>query len=203
MHTQTHTRTRAYFRILFNLIFVNNTKLLLCASLMTHSDPPECSSGWLKRTQGSEIGHPATVLCRVEALPYNDLSFSWSKVTKDGKERHFGETQIQIDGTTSRLSLTPDSLKDFGTLLCRAKNSVGLQQRPCQVTLVPASSPDPPFNCSSETGNGAGSLSVTCLEGFDGGFPQRFILVAIQRGKVSANITRYARYTSVCINEYI
>lgn len=100
------------------------------------------------------------------------------------------DKQVQTDGTTSRLTITPKDLKEFGTFLCRARNSVGIQITPCEITLVPASPPDPPLNCSVDTENSAGGLSVSCVEGFDGGFPQKFILVAIQKGKIEANITR-------------
>ncbi|XP_049813795.1 nephrin-like [Schistocerca nitens] len=79
-------------------------------------------------------------------------------------------------GTTSLLTYTPITGSDYGDLLCFAVNAVGSQGEPCVFTVLPASKPDPPSNCTLMNQTST-SLQLECLEGFDGGQPQTFELL--------------------------
>ena len=125
----------------------------------------------------------------MEARPAAGLRWSWRRVRPDGTEQPLPASQVVSEGAASWLQLTPSSLDDYGALLCRAENEVGLQQRPCQVSLVPAGPPDAPLNCTTSPASGEG-LIVECEEGFDGGLPTTFLLQAWLDGKTKQNYTR-------------
>lgn len=48
----------------------------------------------------------------------------------------------------SVLTYTPVSDVDYGTLYCRASNLAGQQVLPCVYTLLPATRPEAPYNCT-------------------------------------------------------
>lgn len=75
----------------------------------------------------------------------------------------------------SVLTYTPVSELDYGTVMCWAENTAGRQKEPCVFHIIAAGKPDAPFNCSllNQTTE---SLEVECVEGFDGGQPQYFLL---------------------------
>lgn len=58
------------------------------------------------------------------------------------------ETNHEKNTGRSILTYTPVSEIDYGTLSCRATNLVGQQVAPCMYTLLPATIPDPPSNCT-------------------------------------------------------
>lgn len=64
----------------------------------------------------------------------------------------------------SVLTYVPVSDIDYGTLSCRATNLAGQQSSPCIYTLLPATRPDPPSNCSVYNLTDD-SLDLTCLAG--------------------------------------
>lgn len=160
------------------------------------ADAPVCAGVARQRTQGAARGSPAVVTCHVEAVPAHNLTWTWAWLQEDGSEERVPAKNIRTDRMTSAMTVTPHSLRDYGELLCRATNDVGRQREPCVVSLVPAGTPDPPLNCSTtpssraDEAQGRTSLSVTCLEGFDGGLPQVFLLEAWQNGVLLANISR-------------
>lgn len=53
---------------------------------------------------------------------------------------------------------------DFGTVLCWAANTAGLQREPCVYHVIAAGRPDPPHNCSM-LNQTVDSLEVDCMEG--------------------------------------
>lgn len=65
-----------------------------------------------------------------------------------------------------------------------------LQVEPCVFHIIAAGKPDPPVNCSllNQTSD---SLVVECVEGFDGGQPQHFLLEVYdqQSGALQANVS--------------
>ncbi|XP_076335815.1 neural cell adhesion molecule 2-like isoform X2 [Tachypleus tridentatus] len=85
---------------------------------------------------------------------------------------------------------TPESDEDYGKLLCWGTNDIGIQSEPCVFTIVPAGPPDPLHNCSlvNQTEE---LISIHCLEGYDGGMSQRFMLEVylINSNVLQANIT--------------
>ena len=46
--------------------------------------------------------------------------------------------QAISEGLTSVIEVTPKAIGDFQTLICRAANSIGRQQKGCHITLVPS-----------------------------------------------------------------
>ncbi|XP_061388560.1 uncharacterized protein LOC133323652, partial [Musca vetustissima] len=70
---------------------------------------------------------------------------------------------------------------DYGTLLCWASNEIGDQTEPCVYTIAPAGEPDPLVNCTllNQTSTG---FQIECLEGFDGGLQQDFIMEVYVNG---------------------
>uniref|UniRef100_A0A6P4EXX6 Uncharacterized protein LOC108045232 n=1 Tax=Drosophila rhopaloa TaxID=1041015 RepID=A0A6P4EXX6_DRORH len=70
---------------------------------------------------------------------------------------------------------------DYGTLLCWATNEIGDQSEPCVYTIVPAGEPDPLLNCTvlNQTSTG---FQIECIEGFDGGLQQDFIMEVHMNG---------------------
>lgn len=160
------------------------------------TDAPVCAGGDLQRTVGVARGTPVTVTCRVEAEPARDLSWSWVRTLDDGQEQPIPAADVESSGLSSSVEVMLLSTEDYGNLLCKARNVIGIQQEPCVVSLIPAGPPDPPVNCSaaaSEPQDAAAftlSLAVVCFEGFDGGLPQQFMLEAWQNGLAMANMTR-------------
>lgn len=156
---------------------------------------PVCAGVARQRTQGAARGSLAVVTCHVEAVPAHNLTWAWAWLQEDGSEERVPARNIRTDRLTSAMTVTPHSLQDYGELLCRASNDVGQQREPCVVSLVPAGTPDPPLNCSTtptsraDGDQGRTSLAVTCLEGFDGGLPQVFLLEAWQNGVLLANVS--------------
>jgi len=131
---------------------------------------------------------------------------------------------IPLKTGMSRLNYTPSTDLDYGTISCWAKNSIGTQKSPCVFQIVaagkhpsPSSSsssssssalsqliganvtlstgrPFPLQNCSV-TNQSVDSLQVDCLEGFDGGLPQGFMLELVE-----LNTLRLARNITVSVS---
>ncbi|XP_064103474.1 nephrin-like, partial [Macrobrachium nipponense] len=160
---------------------------------LTVKHAPTCAgSAGQARTQGAARGAAVKARCRVEAEPPSDLTWSWVRQKTDGSEEILSPDKYVVEGLTSTLTVVPGRREDYGRLLCRATNNVGRQKEACVVNLVPAGPPDTPTNCSATTVNPDGmkpALVVSCLEGFDGGLPQNFLLEAWQDGLVIANIS--------------
>ncbi|XP_066989858.1 uncharacterized protein [Macrobrachium rosenbergii] len=159
-----------------------------------------CAGSTQERTQGATRGSEVTVKCTVEAEPSSDLSWSWVKIREDANEEEALEGgQVTSGDLSSSVSFVPRTQDDYGRILCRATNAVGTQRKACVVNLVPAGPPDPPYNCSAtpmetEVANKVTaeptlevSLSVTCMEGFDGGLPQEFLMVGYRDDDVIVN----------------
>ncbi|XP_046444783.1 hemicentin-1-like isoform X3 [Daphnia pulex] len=82
------------------------------------------------------------------------------------------EGAAEADGT-SVISYSPQSDRDYGSLICWARNVIGEQREPCVYRIFLGVRPDPPSNCSvlNQT---AEAVEVWCRPGFDGGHPQLF-----------------------------
>ncbi|XP_042879207.1 uncharacterized protein LOC122257779 [Penaeus japonicus] len=157
---------------------------------LTVKHRPVCAAR--PRTQGAAIGSLSTVRCAVEAEPSRGLTWGWTRTLADGSEVAVPEEDIRSEGATSLVLVRLRKPEDYGQLLCRATNEVGLQRQACVVTHVPAGPPDTPSNCtaapvSPEAPSRSAALAVSCLEGFDGGLPQSFLLETWQEGVLVAN----------------
>ncbi|XP_050733461.1 uncharacterized protein LOC127007024 [Eriocheir sinensis] len=158
---------------------------------------PVCAGTGRERTQGAARGSTASIKCLVEAEPAEDVTWSWVRKRVDGTVEELPGEDVRVDGLSSSIIVTPISPEDYGRFLCRAANSVGRQREACVVTLVPAGPPDTPTNCSVSPADpstvharpATAALTVTCLEGFDGGLPQHFTLETWQDNELVANMT--------------
>ncbi|KAL5287698.1 hypothetical protein ACFFRR_008543 [Megaselia abdita] len=126
------------------------------------------------------------VACEVEANP-SDVSFVWKFNTSLVESVDIPANLIAVDRARSVAHFTPHTENDYGTLLCWGTNEIGDQMEPCVYTIAPAGEPDPLTNCTllNQTSNG---FQIECIEGFDGGLQQDFIMEVYVNGT-----TRYPR----------
>ncbi|XP_076045295.1 nephrin-like [Oratosquilla oratoria] len=144
---------------------------------------PVCS-GARTRTLGTTLASSIRVPCTVEAHPTN-VTFEWS-LNVTGQVTPIVGKAIRSRGLTSMVTYTPSSPESYGTLLCWARNVIGRQRTPCEITVVPAGPPNAPTNCSilNQTTR---ALRIECTKGFDGGLGQKFILEAWSEEDLIAN----------------
>ncbi|KAJ2954906.1 hypothetical protein O0L34_g3229 [Tuta absoluta] len=85
---------------------------------------------------------------------------------------------MSTGGTASELRYQASSERDYGSLTCLTKNTVGGQNVPCIFQIVPATRPFPPRNCtvSKVARHMEPLLAIRCEVGFDGGTRQYFTL---------------------------
>ncbi|XP_057377769.1 uncharacterized protein LOC130699475 [Daphnia carinata] len=143
---------------------------------------PVCHPGQ-KILYGVAKQETVVVHCQTDAIP-PAFSYRWSFNTSstdvnDLQENQKFHTTSSTDegtdaGSTSVLSYTPQSDRDYGSLICWARNAVGEQREPCVYRIFAGVRPDPPSNCSvlNQT---ADAVEVWCRPGFDGGHPQLFL----------------------------
>ncbi|EDW59180.1 protein turtle homolog B isoform X1 [Drosophila virilis] len=126
--------------------------------------------------------------CEVDASPPAD-SFHWT-FNSSGEQTELPARLHSSETGMSRLNYTPSSDLDYGTISCWGKNSIGLQKSPCVFQIVAAGRPFPLQNCTVSN-QSVDSLQVDCVEGFDGGLPQSFMLelVELQSLRLARNIT--------------
>lgn len=128
-----------------------------------------------KRFYGVARHEKAQVVCEVESYPPAD-SFRWafnnSADSIDVPQARFSSSAAS---SSSVLTYMPMTEMDYGTVMCWATNMIGQQKEPCLFHIIAAGRPDPPLNCSvlNQTHE---SVEVDCLENFDGGLPQYFIM---------------------------
>ncbi|KAK3883941.1 hypothetical protein Pcinc_011763, partial [Petrolisthes cinctipes] len=140
--------------------------------IIFESVAPVCGSQ--ERTQHSVAKREnAEVSCRVDANP-PVVTFRWT-FNNTAEAINVPEGRFVVVGTESRVNYTPMNELDYGTLLCWANNSVGIQAQPCVFHILPAGKPDPPHNCRVVEVT-MSSLQLTCLPGGNGGLNQSFLL---------------------------
>ncbi|XP_055382645.1 uncharacterized protein LOC129612864 isoform X2 [Condylostylus longicornis] len=137
-----------------------------------NSDPPEIEFEWTFSSSGEHFevpsGHYATIQ---EATTNNNaggganggssgigvnnnnaFSSSSSNANNGGTSHRTiiesNETHIETYETISELIYTPKSERDYGTLACYAKNTIGRQTDPCLFQVVPAAKPAALKNCT-------------------------------------------------------
>ncbi|XP_067006836.2 nephrin [Anabrus simplex] len=124
------------------------------------------------------LKHETVMLrCEVDANP-PFVAFHWT-FNNSGDLTEVPGTHYSSSGEVSRLNYTPVSDMDYGTLACWGTNAVGHQRTPCVFQVVAAGRPFPLSNCSlvNQTSD---SLHVECLENFDGGLPQSFLMEVLE-----------------------
>ncbi|XP_052863165.1 nephrin-like [Anopheles cruzii] len=134
---------------------------------------PVCRPG-LVTTYNIGRNELAKIVCELEANPTN-VTFSWKYNTSVAESLDIPASEVLSDRTKSVAHFKPVTEKDYGTLLCWGRNEIGAQTEPCLFNLIPAGKPDPLSNCSilNQTFD---MLQIECLEGFDGGLPQDFLV---------------------------
>ncbi|XP_075221463.1 nephrin-like isoform X2 [Lycorma delicatula] len=126
------------------------------------------------RVIGAAKGEVTRIPCEVEANP-NDVEFIWKVNSTIGDLSELPTAQYTTEKARSVAAYTPVTEQDFGTLLCWASNNQGQQRDPCIFQLTPAGKPDSLSNCSI-VNQTADTLRVECVEGFDGGLVQEFVM---------------------------
>ncbi|XP_071528017.1 neural cell adhesion molecule 2-like isoform X2 [Panulirus ornatus] len=150
---------------------------------------PRCAM--TRAVVGVAVGEVANVTCRVDADPGN-VTFRWtfSNAAKRARTQFTEQKEYTTSGLTSVLSYRPESVRDYGQLICYATNTVGTQREPCIFNVVSAGPPERVTNCSvfNVTSHTAG---VTCLPGFNGGLSQRFLhqIRLASSGELMFNLT--------------
>ncbi|EFX71288.1 hypothetical protein DAPPUDRAFT_60346 [Daphnia pulex] len=127
---------------------------------------PVCRPGQ-KILYGVAKHETVVVQCQTDAIPPAH-SHRWAFNTSLSDV----EGAAEADGT-SVISFSPQSDRDYGSLICWARNVIGEQREPCVYRIFLGVRPDPPSNCSvlNQT---AEAVEVWCRPGFDGGHPQLF-----------------------------
>ncbi|XP_049286436.1 hemicentin-1 isoform X1 [Anopheles funestus] len=127
-----------------------------------------------KKIYGVARNEAAEILCQVDAYPPPE-SFKWSfNNTAETIDMPQSGYRVHAEQASS-LTYTPVKELDYGTIMCWADNVVGQQKEPCVFHLIAAGKPEMPYNCSlvNQTSD---SLEVDCVEGFDGGQRQWFVM---------------------------
>ncbi|OQR74768.1 hypothetical protein BIW11_08858, partial [Tropilaelaps mercedesae] len=127
------------------------------------SDPEEVTFKWKARNAKGKISASSSLFDEDKLLP-DSLS-----------QDHHGV--VHSEGTRSWLTLVPRTEGDYGMVICWGRNSIGVQKEPCVFTLIPAGPPGPVRNCSVAR-KSEDSITIACLEGYDGGaeFGQKFYM---------------------------
>uniref|UniRef100_A0A182N6A8 Ig-like domain-containing protein n=1 Tax=Anopheles dirus TaxID=7168 RepID=A0A182N6A8_9DIPT len=134
---------------------------------------PVCRPG-LVTTYNVGRNELAKIVCELEANPSN-VTFTWKYNTSVSESLDIPASEVLSDRTKSVAHFKPVTEKDYGTLLCWGRNEIGAQTEPCLFNLIPAGKPDPLSNCTilNQTFD---MLQIECLEGYDGGLPQDFLI---------------------------
>ena len=100
-----------------------------------HLDVPVCRNT-NPTVHGVGKGEMVDVLCAVSANP-NKVKFDWTfNNSAEFIRVPGGRAHTEKNGTTSKLTYTPRTDKDYGTLMCSATNEVGRQRKPCIFHII-------------------------------------------------------------------
>uniref|UniRef100_T1J7W1 Nephrin n=1 Tax=Strigamia maritima TaxID=126957 RepID=T1J7W1_STRMM len=134
---------------------------------------PVCRTG-LKLVYGVAKHENAKIVCEVLAHPYV-VSFKWAFNSTFSEYLDIATSKFSSGGLQSTMNYTPVNEQDYGILYCWARNDIGEQREPCNFTVIPAGPPDSLHNCTIQNYT-EDALHVECVEGFDGGLQQYFIM---------------------------
>ncbi|CAL4123112.1 unnamed protein product, partial [Meganyctiphanes norvegica] len=158
--------------------------------------PPICR-GDQRVIYGGGNYEALNVTCSVDALPEPD-SFRWAFNGSSEVVESLEVVKWQIGPSVSAVSYTPKSHLDYGTLLCWARNNIGMQLQPCVYHIIHAALPEPVHNCTVSNITSTG-VRLHCHEGWDGGMEQTFMLSVSQEQDAAAHLLEKPRvlaYTS-------
>ncbi|XP_033218241.1 nephrin-like [Belonocnema kinseyi] len=124
---------------------------------------------------GTQKHETISLVCEVEANP-TEVTFHWT-FNNSGDLNDISSTEFTSDRTVSKLNYTPEADKDYGTLGCWAKNDLGYSKQPCLYQITAVDRPFPLQNCSAYN-HSRSSIRISCIEGFNGGLPQKFVAVS-------------------------
>lgn len=97
------------------------------------ADSPICSPS-LRKVYRASVGQAVHIVCQVDSNSSDDVIFSWNF----NSSHHFLPlSTFTTKGTTSTLTYIPKHTKDYGDIMCQAKNSVGSQKDPCRFSIIP------------------------------------------------------------------
>ncbi|KAG8193485.1 hypothetical protein JTE90_023736 [Oedothorax gibbosus] len=120
---------------------------------------PVCRNG-LQKTYAVSADDLERIECQVDADPAK-VDFKWS--FSNTADRHYN-VSFTSAGLRSVATYTPRSARDYGTLYCWGKNSVGEQQMPCIFTIIPMGPPETLQNCTSANVTMT-SVTIVCVRG--------------------------------------
>ncbi|CAH0550173.1 unnamed protein product [Brassicogethes aeneus] len=140
-----------------------------------------------------------TLRCQVDANP-SVVTFHWT-FNNSGDQTDVPANRFTNEVTSSRLNYTPVSDLDYGTLLCYGVNEVGRQKEPCVFQVVIAGKLRPNQVPSLPSANRI-YAEVDCMEGFDGGLPQSFLMEVLELPSLRPrlNLTSYKMPPSFAAN---
>ncbi|XP_053204206.1 nephrin-like [Panonychus citri] len=140
------------------------------------------------------LGETIRVSCSIEAEP-GVTEIIW-KINDTQLEKVYPSSESSSSKPSlsslflSDLLYSPRRLDDYGTLICSARNKIGIINNPCQFIVMPAGRPERMTEClvSNQTGE---SLTVSCTPGHNGGLNQTFYLQVYdyRREKLLFNLT--------------
>ncbi|XP_042232881.1 uncharacterized protein LOC121873411 [Homarus americanus] len=145
-------------------VFVSNMSLVVQRVTRGHGGDYTCEASNIKDTSSSPPLHldvkyapvcarqervqhsvakleNAEISCRVHANPAN-VTFRWT-FNNTAEAIDVPDGRFVVAGTESRVNYTPMNELDYGTLLCWANNTIGLQQHPCVFHIVAAGTVKP------------------------------------------------------------
>ncbi|XP_017775173.1 PREDICTED: uncharacterized protein LOC108561652, partial [Nicrophorus vespilloides] len=130
----------------------------------------------------------ARIPCELEGNP-TDIQFTW-KFNNSAEAIDIPQSHVATDRSRSVAAYTPMTELDYGTLLCWGRNEIGVQKEPCIFYINPAGKPDALSNCTIQNQT-VESVHVECIEGFDGGLRQVFVMEVYdtQSRKLVSNVT--------------
>ncbi|KAG1671861.1 B-cell receptor CD22 [Nymphon striatum] len=135
---------------------------------------------------GAGLQESVEIKCKVEADPA-DLKFTWlfKGVDSENELKNF-----RIKGKSSVVRVLPTNFNDFGTFYCSAKNTIGLQNKPCIFKLIHAGPPHTPTNCTISNRTSS-TLTIECVAGYNGGLNQTFFMEVFEdfRNRILFNAT--------------
>ncbi|KAL5283451.1 hypothetical protein ACFFRR_005995 [Megaselia abdita] len=144
---------------------------------------PRCKPGTEQTSVGAVNMLSMSVKCEVDADPPESVKFSWT-YNNTRNVSPVLNSRVQNHGLVSTMEYLPQSDTELVTLACWASNSVGRQQTPCLVHILPANPPESPRGCELRNDT---VLEVVCVAGSDGGLSQRFLLEVISTNSLNFN----------------
>uniref|UniRef100_A0A8D8QCP0 Titin n=1 Tax=Cacopsylla melanoneura TaxID=428564 RepID=A0A8D8QCP0_9HEMI len=136
---------------------------------------PICKSD-KDQTFGALKQETVSLRCEVDSNPAPQ-TFYW-QFNSAGVNQDLPSSRAISFDTVSIYNYTPQHDMEYGSIDCYAENHIGKQVMPCRYTIVAAGRPFPLQNCTSNHTDS--SLQVSCVENFDGGLPQVFLMELVE-----------------------